>query len=450
MLRLITIPSHPILSHPIPSQPHASSTRQAWDGSNLLGLVYKIVQQTHEPPPSHYSAELRALLAAMLAKDPDDRPSVGEILQEPIVRQAVQAIAVREPARAQVAPPQLPPACALVGGPGGGSPDATSPTPSAASALTSAATPGAGSSRVLGLARVRRPLSGGLALLGRGAARGALVGAAGSPLVGSTPPPPPQPARAASACAAYAVGASCGTATSDGSARDSSARSPADGDDATAISLAHTPRSANVASLTPAQRMRARKLAVADEAASQLAAAAAEQRASTDAAARLGRLQFETSSQRQATLLATRAHETQQPAAHDEASHAGAGAPLGADTPLDAPALAGGGSCAASGAAARAPSRRASANLQQLPHVQALQQAVRAQTPVCGAEATGGGSSPSSPLSPQPLGGRARDACTPSRGDACNASEYSDDFEVTHATPRQPLLRSACPTAHRR
>jgi NIMA (never in mitosis gene a)-related kinase len=59
--------------------------RQAWDGSNLLGLVYKIVQQTYEPPPAHYSPELRALLAAMLAKEPDARPSVAQILNEPMV-----------------------------------------------------------------------------------------------------------------------------------------------------------------------------------------------------------------------------------------------------------------------------------------------------------------------------------------------------------------------------
>jgi hypothetical protein len=49
--------------------------------------------------------------------------------------------------------------------------------------------------------------------------------------------------------------------------------------------------------LTPAQRMRARKIAAADEAASQLAEAARVQRASHDAAMRRGRLQFETSLQ---------------------------------------------------------------------------------------------------------------------------------------------------------
>lgn len=49
--------------------------RHAFDASNLLGLVYKIVQDTQPPIPDVYSDELRDLVSRMLAKDPRHRPT---------------------------------------------------------------------------------------------------------------------------------------------------------------------------------------------------------------------------------------------------------------------------------------------------------------------------------------------------------------------------------------
>ncbi len=65
--------------------------QQAWAGSNLLGVVYKIVQQTQPPLPALYSHELTDLVGEMLRKQPDARPSLPQILSRPFVRGRMKA-----------------------------------------------------------------------------------------------------------------------------------------------------------------------------------------------------------------------------------------------------------------------------------------------------------------------------------------------------------------------
>ncbi len=60
--------------------------KHAFSADNLLGLVYKIVQDKYEPIPSCYSADLQNLISAMLNKNAQERPSVADILQMPIIR----------------------------------------------------------------------------------------------------------------------------------------------------------------------------------------------------------------------------------------------------------------------------------------------------------------------------------------------------------------------------
>lgn len=60
--------------------------KHAFSADNLLGLVYKIVQDKYEPIPSHYSKELQNLIHSLLNKNAAERPSVAQILQMPIVR----------------------------------------------------------------------------------------------------------------------------------------------------------------------------------------------------------------------------------------------------------------------------------------------------------------------------------------------------------------------------
>jgi NIMA (never in mitosis gene a)-related kinase len=61
--------------------------KHAFSADNLLGLVYKIVQDKYDPIPACYSKELQNLISALLNKNAQERPSVSQILQMPIVRQ---------------------------------------------------------------------------------------------------------------------------------------------------------------------------------------------------------------------------------------------------------------------------------------------------------------------------------------------------------------------------
>jgi hypothetical protein len=81
--------------------------QQAWNGSNLLGLVYKIVQERQPPLPDTYSAELRDLVSSMLSKDPAHRPSLPQILALPCIRGRIQSgLGFKDPPRPDVAAPQ--------------------------------------------------------------------------------------------------------------------------------------------------------------------------------------------------------------------------------------------------------------------------------------------------------------------------------------------------------
>ena len=60
--------------------------KHAFSADNLLGLVYKIVQDKYDPIPSQYSPELQSLINSLLNKNSAERPSVAQILQMPIVR----------------------------------------------------------------------------------------------------------------------------------------------------------------------------------------------------------------------------------------------------------------------------------------------------------------------------------------------------------------------------
>ena len=57
------------------------SLQHAFRAKNLLGLVYKIVQEPHEPLPNDYSPDLGKLIDSLLEKDPLSRPSCDQLLQ---------------------------------------------------------------------------------------------------------------------------------------------------------------------------------------------------------------------------------------------------------------------------------------------------------------------------------------------------------------------------------
>jgi NIMA (never in mitosis gene a)-related kinase len=55
--------------------------KHAFSAENLLGLVFKIVQDKQDPVPDIYSADLRNLVSLLLNKDEKKRPQVIDILR---------------------------------------------------------------------------------------------------------------------------------------------------------------------------------------------------------------------------------------------------------------------------------------------------------------------------------------------------------------------------------
>jgi serine/threonine protein kinase len=64
--------------------------KHAFSADNLLGLVYKIVQDKYDPIPDCYSPDLQHLISALLNKNASERPNVAEILQMPVVRERMR------------------------------------------------------------------------------------------------------------------------------------------------------------------------------------------------------------------------------------------------------------------------------------------------------------------------------------------------------------------------
>lgn len=69
--------------------------RHAFDASNLLGLVWKIVQESYTPISEMYSVELRTLIDKMLHKESSKRPTIDQILSESWLQPRINSI-VRE------------------------------------------------------------------------------------------------------------------------------------------------------------------------------------------------------------------------------------------------------------------------------------------------------------------------------------------------------------------
>lgn len=64
--------------------------KHAFHAENLLGLVFKIVQDKQEPIPESYSDGMRDLINVMLIKDEFKRPRVIDIIQKPFVKEHME------------------------------------------------------------------------------------------------------------------------------------------------------------------------------------------------------------------------------------------------------------------------------------------------------------------------------------------------------------------------
>jgi serine/threonine protein kinase len=61
------------------------SLNHPFEGTNLLNLVWKIVKEEYEPVALCYSDELDDMIGWMLEKRFDDRPTIRQILEDPII-----------------------------------------------------------------------------------------------------------------------------------------------------------------------------------------------------------------------------------------------------------------------------------------------------------------------------------------------------------------------------
>lgn len=62
----------------------------AFSADNLLGLVYKIVQDKQAPIPAWYSEDLRSIVECLLLKDSTKRPLVSDLLLTPFAKQKME------------------------------------------------------------------------------------------------------------------------------------------------------------------------------------------------------------------------------------------------------------------------------------------------------------------------------------------------------------------------
>ncbi|CAI2359739.1 unnamed protein product [Moneuplotes crassus] len=62
----------------------------AFSADNLLGLAYKIVQETHSPIPDRYSEDLQKIVEMLLVKDSNERPLVSQLLMTPFITEKMK------------------------------------------------------------------------------------------------------------------------------------------------------------------------------------------------------------------------------------------------------------------------------------------------------------------------------------------------------------------------
>jgi len=82
--------------------------QQAWTGSNLLGLVFQIVQRQPPPVPEIYSQGLRELVGLLLAKEPEHRPTLDGIMGVAVIRGHLQGTSADPPQRHPLPAPAAP------------------------------------------------------------------------------------------------------------------------------------------------------------------------------------------------------------------------------------------------------------------------------------------------------------------------------------------------------
>lgn len=66
--------------------------RHAFDANSMKGLVLKILRGSYPAIPSHYSQDLKDLIADMLIKDPSKRPSMRKVLEKEFLSKRISKL----------------------------------------------------------------------------------------------------------------------------------------------------------------------------------------------------------------------------------------------------------------------------------------------------------------------------------------------------------------------
>lgn len=64
--------------------------KRPYTAQNMRGLMEKVLEGKFPPTPSHYSKEMQGLVAFILDRDPDKRPSMREILQHSYMKEGMK------------------------------------------------------------------------------------------------------------------------------------------------------------------------------------------------------------------------------------------------------------------------------------------------------------------------------------------------------------------------
>ena len=60
-----------------------------FDGEHLFEIIHKVISKNPAPINQRYSQELRDLISELLCKDPERRPTIGEVIQKRIIKDAI-------------------------------------------------------------------------------------------------------------------------------------------------------------------------------------------------------------------------------------------------------------------------------------------------------------------------------------------------------------------------
>lgn len=66
--------------------------RHAFDANSMKGLVLKILRGNYPAIPSTYSEDLKGIIADMLIKEPQKRPSMRKILEKPFLSNRISKL----------------------------------------------------------------------------------------------------------------------------------------------------------------------------------------------------------------------------------------------------------------------------------------------------------------------------------------------------------------------